>query len=74
MLESNLLFKGDTPIAPRPRPFPRLGKPKSASSNNINKVAKIPPSQNQETIYRPPNLGYSPSKVVHPRNRTMARK
>lgn len=74
MLKSNLLFKGDIPLAPKPRAIPRLGKSNSASSKNINKPAKIPPSPIQEPIYRPPNLGYSPSKVVHPKNHTMARK
>ena len=71
ILKSNLFFKGDIPIAPRIRAFPRLGKPKSASSNNNNKAAKLPPSQNQEPIFRPPNLGNSASKVVHPKNHTM---
>ena len=74
LLKSNLSFKGDSRIAPGPRAFPRLpvGKPKSASSNNYNKVAKILPSQKEEPIFRPSNLGYSPSKVVHPKNHTMA--
>ncbi|CAO1372028.1 unnamed protein product [Diamesa tonsa] len=60
------------PIAPRPRAVPRLGKQKSASNNQINKAAKIPPSQNQDAIFRPPNMGNSPSKVVHHKNHTWA--
>lgn len=73
-LKINVLFIEDfyIPIAPRPRVVPRIGKQKSASNNHMNKAAKIPPSQNQDVIFRPPNLGNSPSKVVQHKNHTWA--
>lgn len=67
--KGNLSSIGDNGIAPPgPKALPRIGRPKSAS-NNHNKAANIP-SSNQEPIFRPSNLETSPIKVVHPKNHT----